>query len=491
MVLDIREFRENPDAVRESQRRRYADVKVVDQIIELDTQWRKARFALDQAAKELGQVKKEMGQLQKQKRTAAAPPATAPPAAAPPAASEAPAASGAGAVAVAAAAAASGDIDAKIAGLLQRKEQAEAAIARLEKEEEALKAAVTAKLSTVGNFVHESVPVSRDEAENGLVKKWGAPRAEQGLFHHHELLQMIDGADTDRGVKVAGHRAYFLKGWGVKLNMALYQFGLALLDKAHYTLVQTPFFMRREIMSMTAQLSDFDESLYKVDEGSSAESREEKDEKYLIATSEQPISGFHAREWLQPKELPLRYAGFSTCFRKEAGAHGKDTWGIFRVHQFEKVEQFVITEPDKSWAMHDEMLATAESFYQALGIPYRVVSIVSGALNNAAAKKYDVEGWFPGFAEYRELVSCSNCTDYQSRSLEVRYGQKKEGDSKKLYVHMLNSTMVATERCLCCVLENFQCKEGIRIPDCLRPFMGGAELIPFVNPPPKPEPAKK
>jgi len=195
------------------------------------------------------------------------------------------------------------------------------------------------------------------------------------------------------------------------------------------------------------------------------------------------------REWLQPKDLPIRYGGYSTNFRKEAGAHGKDTWGIFRVHQFEKIEQFVITEPHKSWEMHEAMLRVAEEFYQSLGISYRVVNIVSGALNNAAAKKYDLEAWFPAFAEYRELVSCSNCTDYQSRSLEVRYGSKKEETGKKQYVHMLNSTLVATERCLCCLLENYQTEKGIIIPEVLRPFVGGADFIPFTKPAPKPTPA--
>eukprot|EP00727_Mastigamoeba_balamuthi_P006771 m51a1_g2714 putative seryl-tRNA synthetase (453) ;mRNA; r:833484-835119 len=446
MVLDIREFRENPEAVRESQRRRFADPKIVDEIIALDTDWRKARFNLDQAQKELGALKKEMGMAQKQKKDKGG-----------------------------------DDIEKRIAELLATKTAIEERIEALGKEEDSLKKAVAAKVNTVGNLVHESVVVSKDEKENGLVRTWGECRKEPGLLHHHELLYMIDGADTDRGVKVNGARAYFLKGWGVKLNMALAQLGLSILEKDGYTSLQTPFFMRREIMSMTAQLSDFDDQLYKVDEGSSAESRDPKDDKYLISTSEQPISGFHQGEWLQEKQLPIRYAGYSTCFRKETGFHSRDTWGIFRVHQFEKIEQFVISEPDKSWQRHEEMIAVAESFYQTLNIPYRVVNIVSGELNNAAAKKYDLEGWFPGFSEYRELVSCSNCTDYQSRSLEVRFGQKKEGETKKSYVHMLNSTMVATERCLCAVLENNQCKEGIRIPEALRPFMGGAELIPFTK----------
>jgi seryl-tRNA synthetase len=197
---------------------------------------------------------------------------------------------------------------------------------------------------------------------------------------------------------------------------------------------------------------------------------------YLIATSEQPISALHRNEWLEQTDLPLRYAGSSSCFRKEAGAHGKDVWGIFRVHQFEKIEQFCITTPEKSWEMHEEMIKIAENFYQNLELPYRVVNIVSGELNDAAAKKYDLEAWFPGYDAWRELVSCSNCTDFQSRGLEVRL---QMNNKEKVYVHMLNATLCATERTMCCILENYQTPEGVRVPTVLQPFMGGKDFLPY------------
>ncbi|GBG61861.1 hypothetical protein CBR_g23814 [Chara braunii] len=237
--------------------------------------------------------------------------------------------------------------------------------------------------------------------------------------------------------------------------------------------------MRKEVMSECAQLEQFDEELYKV--------TGEGDDKYLIATSEQPLCSYHRKDWIDPKSLPIRYAGYSSCFRKEAGSHGKDTLGIFRVHQFEKVEQFCLTGPNgaDSWDMHEEMLKNSEDFYQLLGLPYRVVVIVSGALNNAAAKKYDLEAWFPASKTYRELVSCSNCTDYQSRRLEIRYGTKKSNEQTKQYVHLLNSTLTATERTLCCILETYQTSEGVNIPECLQPYMGGITFLPFVRPPPK------
>mmetsp|Transcript_53859 Transcript_53859/g.73821 ORF Transcript_53859/g.73821 Transcript_53859/m.73821 type:complete len:380 (+) Transcript_53859:74-1213(+) len=198
---------------------------------------------------------------------------------------------------------------------------------------------------------------------------------------------------------------------------------------------------------------------------------------YLTATAEQPLSAMHMTEWIKPSELPKRYAGVSTCFRKEAGSHGRDVWGIFRVHQFEKVEQFIYSEPDKSWEEFERMVSSSEAFYQGLKLPYQLVSIVSAELNDAAAAKYDLEAWFPGYNAFRELVSCSNCTDYQSRGLEVRY-QAKPADEKQ-YVHMLNGTMCATERTMCCIVENYQTEEGVVVPEVLRPFMGGMEFIPY------------
>jgi len=237
--------------------------------------------------------------------------------------------------------------------------------------------------------------------------------------------------------------------------------------------------MQKPIMSKTAQLDEFDEALYHVSG--------DGDDKYLIATSEQPISAFHMDEWFESpaNQLPLRYGGYSTCFRKEAGSGGKDTWGIFRVHQFEKVEQFCLTEPDKSEQMFEEMVTNSKEFYQSLGIPYRLVAIVSGVLNLAGSIKYDLEAWFPFQGEYKELVSTTNCTDYQSRKLEVRCGLKKQDQTNKIYVHMLNGTLCATERALCCLVENYQTPEGLRIPEVLQPYMGGKDFLPFTKELPK------
>jgi len=348
------------------------------------------------------------------------------------------------------------------------------------------------KGNQIGNIVHESVPVSDNEDNNEVVRTFypkdpngdSAPPVKgagltmkEGVLSHHEVMYRLGMLEMERGTKVAGHRGYYLVGDGVDLNQALITYGLEFLREKGYTKIQPPFFMNKSMMSKTAQLEEFDEALYKL-EGSN-----EDTEKYLIATSEQPISAMHADEWFdQPNEqLPIKYAGYSTCFRKEAGSSGRDVLGVFRVHQFEKVEQFCITDPSSSWEMFDQMIASSEAFYQSLGLPYQLISIVSGALNNAAAKKYDLEAWFPHQGEYKELVSVSNCTDYQSRSLEIRCGIKKQGDTKKVYVHMLNGTLCATERALCCLVENYQTAEGVIIPEPMRKYMGGRDFLPYVR----------
>jgi seryl-tRNA synthetase len=456
-MIDINLLRKDkggdPDAVKASQRKRGGDkaVALVDEVLALDDDWKKSRFNADAVNKEINQIGKQIAPLAKAKQ-----------------------------------------LDSPEALKLKaEKDKLTAQKEQLNQESDEKEKLLFAKLRLIGNIVHDEVVDSSDEANNKILTKWWPEGREEknelerretlikngkgvpGLFSHHEVLEKIGGYDSQRGTNVAGHRGYFLTGPGVDLNLALMQYGLNFLESKGYTKLWTPFFMRREMMAKTAQLEEFDEALYSV-------AGEEGDAKYLIATSEQPISAFHAGEWFSDaSELPKKYAGTSTCFRKEAGAHGRDTWGIFRVHQFEKIEQFVLTEPEKSWEMHKEMLQVAQEFYESLKLPYHVVSIVSGALNNAAAAKYDLEAYFPFQGTYKELVSCSNCTDYQTRELEIRYGAKKAKDATKQYVHALNCTLTATERTMCCILENYQTEEGLVVPEVLRPYMGGKTFIPF------------
>merc|ERR1712038_643615 len=339
-------------------------------------------------------------------------------------------------------------------------------------------------LGEMSNWLHPSVPVSNDEdADNRVERTWGDIEGRK-KYSHFGLIHMIGGVDTERGAVTSGGRGYYLMGPAVFLQQGLIQLALQVLYTKGYSPLYTPFFMKKEVMKEVAQLSQFDEELYKVvGKGSEVEGDKSISEKYLIATSEQPIAAFHRDEWISEKQLPIKYAGISSCFRQEVGSHGRDTRGIFRVHQFEKVEQFVICSPhdDESWKLMDEMIGNAESFCQMLNIPYRIVAIVSGALNNAASKKLDLEAWFPGGGAFRELVSCSNCLDYQARRLLIRYGQTKKMNEQAEFCHMLNATMCATTRVICCILENNQTEEGIVVPEMLRPYMGGVELLKFVK----------
>ncbi|MDX1798785.1 MAG: serine--tRNA ligase, partial [Candidatus Lokiarchaeia archaeon] len=228
-----------------------------------------------------------------------------------------------------------------------------------------------------------------------------------------------------------------------------------------------PFFTKYEVMKAAAELADFEEQLYKIQD----------EDLYMIATSEQTIAAYHYNEIIEPERLPLKYAGISSCFRREAGSHGKDTLGIFRVHRFEKVEQFIFSKPEDSWTYFEELIANAEDLYKELKIPYRITNIASGELNDNAAKKYDLEAWFPASETYRELVSCSNCLDYQARKLKIRVGKVGSQQAKEV-LHTLNSTAIATERTICCILENYQNKDhSITIPVVLQKYMNGKKII--------------
>ena len=406
----------------------------MDDVLELDLKWRECRHNLDSINAEFNAINKQVGKLMKAGQKEEAVP------------------------------------------LMAQAKEIDARKKALAEEEKEWEEKTNIALLKIGNIVHDSVPVSNDEANNAIVRTWGAKRMEENLPNHVDLIGMLDIADVEHGTDVAGGRGYYLKGAGALLNQAMINYALAFLSSRGHTPLATPFFMRKDRMAECAQLADFDEQLYKV--------TGEGDDKYLIATSEQTCCSFLRKRWLNASELPIRLAGYSTCFRKEVGSHGRDTLGIFRVHQFEKVEQFVAVsgEGNASWEEMERLIGNSEAFYQSLNIPYQVVNIVSGELNDAAAKKYDLEAWFPSSRTFRELVSCSNCTDYQSRRLEIREGAPQKGpEKKKAYVHLLNSTLTATERTLCCLIENWQTPEGLVVPPVLRPWMNGIEFIPFVR----------
>ena len=317
------------------------------------------------------------------------------------------------------------------------------------------------------NLIHESVPEGKDENDNIEVRRWGEPRKFGFKAKDHiDLGLSLDLIDLDRAAKISGARFYFLKGYLVKMNHALIQFALDFLRRKNYTLIQTPYMINRKAMEGAVMVSDFGDVIYKI----------EDDDLYMIGTSEHAIVAMHMDEIFDAKQLSIRYAGVSPCFRKEAGAHGRDTKGIFRVHQFEKVEQLVFAKPEDSWAEHERMIQNAEEFFKLLGIPYRVVLLCTADLGKISAKTYDLEAWMPGQNAYREVVSCSNCLDYQARRLGVKYRDKPNEESK--FVHTINSTLVATERTLVAILENYQTEKGtVMVPDVLQPYMDGMKEI--------------
>ena len=323
-------------------------------------------------------------------------------------------------------------------------------------------AKLNSALMRIPNILHESVPAGKDEKESVTVRAWGKhPDFDFEPKDHIDILTALGMVDTERGAKVAGARFYFMKGDAVKLQHAIMQFALDFLRTKGYTAVEPPFMLNREAYEGVVNLEDFGPVIYKI----------EGEDLHLIATSEHPLVSMHLDEILDASALPIRYCGFSPCFRVEAGAHGKDTKGIFRVHQFYKVEQVVFSKPDQSWKIHEELIGNAEAIYQALGIPYRVVALCSGDTGFMSAKTYDLEAWLPGQGQYREMASASNITDFQSRRLRIRYREKQSDPT--ILVHTLNSTAVVT-RTLVAMVENFQQRDGsVRIPKALAPYMDG------------------
>jgi seryl-tRNA synthetase len=350
--------------------------------------------------------------------------------------------------------------------LLEMKEVS-SELSKLESEQESVEKIYSKLALTIPNLVHESVPIGVDENANKEIKKWGEiPNFDFKINDHIDISENLDLVDLERAAKVAGARFYYLKNDLVRLNQSLIHYGLDFLAKKEYSLVQPPYMINRESMEGAVIADDFEEVIYKV----------EDEDLYMIGTSEHAMAAMRAKEILEGKELPLRYAGVSPCFRKEAGAHGRDQKGIFRVHQFDKIEQFVFSRPEDSWKEHEKMLAVAEEFYQNLEIPHRVMLLSSGDMGKVSAKTYDIESWMAGQNAYREIVSCSNCLDYQARRLKIRFRDKTSEDTQ--YLHTLNSTLIATTRVMVSIMENFQTKDGhIRIPSVLQSYMGNQKEI--------------
>jgi len=438
-------LRNDPEKLKWSQRKRGLDPGIVDRALELDAEWRRLKRALDEARHRLREASRKVASLS------------------------------------------GGDREEALKEARRLREEVEV----LERKMRAAKEERDRVLLSIPNVVHESVPEGEDESDNVPIRYWGKPRVWKGHLEsfleqtrgfdveyeiidyrpvgHADAAERVLGlTDTSRAARVAGSRFYYLFDDLVWLELALILYALDYLSKKGFRVVEPPFMLRRRAYEGVISFEDFEDMIYKV----------EGEDLYLIATSEHPIAAMHMDEAIPEDELPLLYAGVSPCFRKEAGAHGKDTKGIFRVHQFNKVEQFVFSHPDESWEWHERLIANAEELWRGLGIPYRIVNVCSGDLGAVAAKKYDLEAWMPAQGRYREMVSCSNVTDYQSYRLNIRYA-KARGAPAKGYVHTLNSTAIATSRAITAIIENCQEPDGtVVIPKVLRKYLEMFERAP-------------
>ncbi|MFW5929083.1 MAG: serine--tRNA ligase [Halobacteriota archaeon] len=409
-MLDIELFREEAERVRESERRRGKDTSRVDDVVELDRRWREARQRADDLRAERNELSRRVAERKQEGEDAS--------------------------------------------DVIERVREIKTEIEEVEVEEERLKRERDDVRYEVGNLLHDSVPEGDGEEDNVEVDSWGEP-PEQGfdVLPHADYVEVRGLVDTEKAAEVTGSRHYYMKRDLVRLGMALERFAVDRLVELGFTPMKTPEMLGHEAMEAAAELDDFEEQLYGV----------EGEDWYLIATSEQTLGAYHFDEILEPASLPLKYAGVSSCFRREAGSHGRDTKGIFRVHQFDKVEQYVFCEPEDSWDVFEELRGNFESLYRELGLHYRVVNVCTGDMNDNAAKKYDLEAWFPAQERYRELVSCSNCLDYQARKLGVRI----RGEDNRT-AHTLNSTALAVQRTLCAVVEQNQTADGrVRVPEVL------------------------
>ena len=356
------------------------------------------------------------------------------------------------------------------AGLITQMRTTSDQIAENDKETQVVLSRVNELLGALPNFLDPEVPIGKDESANRELRRWGDTKA--GDLDHIDISAMFDLIDLDRAAKTSGARFYFLKRDLARLNYALISLALDYLRKRGFILIQPPYMLKREAIGGAVILGDFEEVIYKI----------ENEDLYLIGTSEHAIAAMHMEEIFDGTELPIHYAGVSPCFRKEAGAHGRDTKGIFRVHQFEKVEQFVYCKPEDSEKEHQQILSNAEGFMQELGIPYHVMLLSSGDMGKVSAKTYDIEGWIPSQGKYRELISCSNCTEFQSRALGIKYREKAHEESR--FLHTLNSTLVATERTMVAILENYFRKDArvIEIPKSLVQYMDfQTEILPVMK----------
>ncbi len=419
-MLEMKVFRENPEEIFDDLKRRKATDKIAKDVIELDKKWRELIEQGNNLRAQRNSISREIGELKKKGEKAES-------------------------------------IMQKMSGIKDNLIQNE------KKTKDMLFQRDSARMR-VPNILEKEVPTGKNEEGNKELSLHGPQRKETVARPHQEILDVIGGADLKRAAKISGRRFYFLTGDLARLEFALINYAIDSLYKKKYVLTIPPFFMNREAYEGVVDLNDFEDVMYKI----------EDEDFYLIATSEHPLTSRFKDEILEIKEQPLRYAGVSTNFRKEVGAHGLSDRGIWRVHQFAKVEQIIICKPEDSKAMHEELLNNSIELFEGLNIPFRVVDICTGDIGTVASRKYDLEAWMPATKKWKEVVSASNCKSYQSVRLNMRY-RKPEGTD---YPHTLNSTAIATTRALAAIIENNQQDDGsIVIPPILQKWMGNQKTI--------------
>jgi len=424
-MLDIKMIREHPEVVRANLEKRGAveKLKMLDDLIQYDKKWRQLLTKVNNLRHRRKVITAQIASLKKKGE----------------------------------------DVSKKLEEARKIPEKIE----RLEKQVKKHREKADRILLGLPNILHESVPVGRDESENVVVQTWGEPpKFDFEPKNHLEIALNLGLIDAERAAKVAGHGFYYMKGEMALLDYAILDYTIDFMRKRGYLLIEPPFMMRKKPYLGVTDLEFFGDQLYKI----------EKEDLYLIATSEHPIAAIFMNEVINKDDLPIKFVGVSPCFRKEVGAHGKYTKGLFRMHQFNKVEQFIFCLPEDSWRFHEELQKNAEDLYNSLELHFRVVNVCTGDIGMIAAKKYDIEVWMSD-GEYREAGSNSNCTDYQARRLNIRF-REKEGQAPAGFVHTLNNTALATSRTMMAILEQFQQRDGsVIIPEVLRPFMGGIEKL--------------
>jgi len=424
-MLDIKLIRETPDVVRDNLKRRHEpeNLALLDQVIEDDLKWRSLVSQVNNLRRRRNEISAEIGRAIREGKDAA--------------------------------------------GLRAEASELPGNISEVETEMRQVEACLNKGLMKLPNMLHSSVPYGIDDSENVVVSSWGeAPVLDFEVKSHADLANDLGIVDFERGAKVSGSGFYYLRNEFALLDYAVMRYAVDFLLSKGYSLIEPPYMIRREPYEGVTDLSDFESVMYKIDE----------EDLYLIATSEHAMAAMFQNETLLAEDLPVKLCGISPCFRREIGTHGRYTKGLFRVHQFNKVEQFIFSLPEQSWGLHEELQRNSEELYRGLGLHYRVVNVCTGDIGSIAAKKYDIEAWMAD-NEYRELGSNSNCTDYQARRLNIKY-RLKEGAPPEDFVHTLNNTALATSRTMIAILEQNQQEDGtIIVPKRLRPYMNGLTVI--------------